>query len=1252
MPLQGDNLAALGLGVIADEPAGANTVVGGIHLRYGFARERGFPLHGYYLFRRPHRESKPICIRPPPRKIEIALPTFVWSVPQGEFRSSAPIRYDESFAPSDQSEIDLRECNSFQFTTAPGQSAREFRLTLGFYATAKPAGDGDTRPAGGTPTEPTRGQGAVDAAAPPESANCLARLIAIILRIIQAITAALAPPAPAPVPVIGPARIRAYRGTALVAETQISAAAGQTATAVLSGDAMDRLEIVPGQWAMIELCLVPALQDAAAGWQRLSDFPYPLCLPSAHPDYPCAGKPADISLAQAAAKSRVRYGDPNIWDDGRFTEMTALLDEILVGGAAAGRMCDRVSPDYVVGGATGDPVIPDLYPLDILLFAALNPSVAQALGLYWIDRTAADNVAYDYLVLADHDDSFHGDPASAVAAVASGNLSPNVDGWIAFNLRKATPAPLAPPDRPLCYALPGGVVASSDPGASAPAGTNTAGLRWSLPLASSGDLLPGGAIFYHLWRSDLNAAAPALAPPVSSYTLKTADAPIIVAGADVPAGTVLQSASDWPPLRMFAYDRGLADGWYSYRLSGVDIFGRFSALSDTAHWCQWAPVPDPRPWYYSGAASDAELNLYAVHLRDTTPPPAPPGAVASALDPLDPMLVQDGPFANWLAQDWWNNLPAAQKDGHIGVRVSWRWTRSQMLQAPDTQEFRIYFNPGSTAPGPDSRAPGNWSARIFVVAYGQHVTVDLTTGERRYDVLLPIPNDAGFAGVPLAPDNAHPVAYGQIGVSAADDKQATSDDPKWQGTPYGNRPGNEGRLSVPAQIYRVLRAPPPPPGIADASDKVWATPADYHSLSYYTFRWPKPSADAALIDAHVFRAMDEALFEFDFRQRPRAALDVANDALFPVPAWNPTTRGLIAAELDQLNTLTPIAPGDGEAAVATRIRDALPAYRGLSDNALRTLASLPGDSLKPGNDGAFAQVTILPLKHADPANGDRVGPDGSAGYVPDPALCAYRAELDGLARNRYFFRVAFVNAAHDMGAPGPSSPPVYLPKVAAARTPAITKVLGGDRQITLSFASNREDDLAEYRIYRAGDERSARDIRLMTLVGTVPETQPDPALRPRERNWTDVGLPAGQVFHYRLTARDAARNETPPTAAAIGRAIDLAPVVAPQWVSAQWVLYDPGTETMLSWAAVPPAPYVPAVRLELASTAALCSVYRRKDGEKPWQGVVQSVAPVAGEIVLFDLGATATEKTSYRAAGVNQLGASSPYSAVLTVDPQ
>ena len=57
--LQTENLVMLGIGISQETPLDDNQprLVDGIHLRWAFKKERGFPWHGFHLFRRKHREG-------------------------------------------------------------------------------------------------------------------------------------------------------------------------------------------------------------------------------------------------------------------------------------------------------------------------------------------------------------------------------------------------------------------------------------------------------------------------------------------------------------------------------------------------------------------------------------------------------------------------------------------------------------------------------------------------------------------------------------------------------------------------------------------------------------------------------------------------------------------------------------------------------------------------------------------------------------------------------------------------------------------------------------------------------------------------------------------------------------------------------------------------------------------------------------------------------------------------------------------
>ena len=173
----------------------------------------------------------------------------------------------------------------------------------------------------------------------------------------------------------------------------------------------------------------------------------------------------------------------------------------------------------------------------------------------------------------------------------------------------------------------------------------------------------------------------------------------MVEAAKPTAGKTPLPPADWPPDRLYYIDTGLAEGWYSYKVSGVDIFGRHSKNSASGPWLQWTPPPpNPRPWYYKEPPpADSVVHPFAVRLIDTMPPPPPTGIEAYALDPADPTILKDAAYNTWYnsltTSTWYQSLTETEKKNLIGLRVRWLWTHTQMRQAPDTKEFRIYYHP-------------------------------------------------------------------------------------------------------------------------------------------------------------------------------------------------------------------------------------------------------------------------------------------------------------------------------------------------------------------------------------------------------------------------------------------------------------------------------------------------------------------------------------------------------------------------------
>ena len=388
-----------------------------------------------------------------------------------------------------------------------------------------------------------------------------------------------------------------------------------------------------------------------------------------------------------------------------------------------------------------------------------------------------------------------------------------------------------------------------------------------------------------------------------------------------------------------------------------------------------------------------------------------------------------------------------------------------------------------------------------------------------------------------------------MGVSAADNRQHTAYNPQWEnprrwaGGLWGgpDRYGNEGAVGGPAEIFRIRRLPPDPPLPPLDDESVLATAADYHSGSYYTVRWRREDH----VRTHIFRALDDSLFAVDWELRAtRSPLDPAQDRFFPsTPRWAPVAPGnpadrrrrQVAADLNALDDVR--AAGDRARAAA--------AYRALSHDALRVLAGLPG------RERAFSQLTIQALDPVDPTTFDRPGPDDPSNYQQDATLRAWLDTLDGRTTNRYIYRLANVDGVQNRSALSLAWPTVRLHDVTAPRAPVVTKVLGGDRAITIRWASNREADLVEYRIHRADTEAAARDLRLMQHVHTEAVPAGAPAARPAESVWTDQPVRGLTTFYYRLAAVDSAGNVSRPSAAVAARAFDetfpVAPVLTMVW---------------------------------------------------------------------------------------------------------
>jgi hypothetical protein len=167
-------------------------------------------------------------------------------------------------------------------------------------------------------------------------------------------------------------------------------------------------------------------------------------------------------------------------------------------------------------------------------------------------------------------------------------------------------------------------------------------LHWNLPAAGGAYLRRGAPVLYQVRRADRGTGEHPAA--ITAGILLNEDAPVIV--------TENRADAAAPRQPSYYTDRNRPDGWYSYQVRGIDIFGRLGDWSNTE----------------------------TIRALDRLAPPPPKAVTAIYLDAEDPWLSRVD--RDWIA----TNGP--------GLKLNWEWPGIFCLQAPDVvpanAEFRIY----------------------------------------------------------------------------------------------------------------------------------------------------------------------------------------------------------------------------------------------------------------------------------------------------------------------------------------------------------------------------------------------------------------------------------------------------------------------------------------------------------------------------------------------------------------------------------
>ena len=361
--------------------------------------------------------------------------------------------------------------------------------------------------------------------------------------------------------------------------------------------------------------------------------------------------------------------------------------------------------------------------LDHALLGAVDPAMAQLLGLYWVDGTAQPGVDYDYMVVADHlglvpyfvqqfNSATGFDFAGFVSFLGQLSVQGALDSYILPGQQLVdNPAPAVPTDV-RSYLLPETV---GTPEGDDPTARFGVGLRWDrLTLAPNGPLSPTEPVLFTLWRHSYRDLPADSEPAAGVYDLVgrgSAPATDVTVARQVLVGEGVGGEAPfpgWPTAGVFTTDRGLTPGWYSYRVSGTDLFGRHTPRSEPGAW--FDPDTDGRHQINppTNPAHLVDVPAYAIELRGRLPPPPPANVRAEMLNPADPNLSR-GVYEDWLAQ-----TGRSAADEPIGLRVRWHWTERAAEFAPDVTGFEVHYLPGrpDTVLGSVTAVQGSGDTRL------------------------------------------------------------------------------------------------------------------------------------------------------------------------------------------------------------------------------------------------------------------------------------------------------------------------------------------------------------------------------------------------------------------------------------------------------------------------------------------------------------------------------------------------------------
>ncbi len=254
--------------------------------------------------------------------------------------------------------------------------------------------------------------------------------------------------------------------------------------------------------------------------------------------------------------------------------------------------------------------------------------------------------------------------------------------------------------------------------------------------------------------------------------------------------------------------------------------------------------------------------------------------------------------------------------------------------------------------------------------------------------------------------------------------------------------------------------------------------------------------------------------------------------------------------------------------------------------------------------------------------------------------------VDATVGSTQFYFVSAIDQAGNIGVASCPSEPIEVKDRVAPRRPVITKAVGADGAIEISWSGNYETDLADYLIYRTDDEERLQSKRRMQLVfgGDPGGVSLDQSLFPQSAvvqavggekrlTWSDDNVLPGKNYHYRVVARDTSDNASELSQPVSARAVDLTPPAAPTWATADAIIcasVESGVaHTTLKW------------DLPADDPGLRYLVRRRTSGEARWTPIS---GWISGSSPFLDASSRADNPYEYQLRAMDAAGNRGPWS--------